>query len=74
MYNPIYFGKFHLQHGYVGALLKSILYLGVLGKERYYYWMLLLWTIFNKPRLLPLAVTYAIYGFHFRKIAEEINE
>lgn len=27
----------------------------------------------KKPKLFPLAVTYSIYGFHFRKIAEEIN-
>jgi len=24
-----------------------------------------------KPRLFPLAITYAIYGFHFRKVAEK---
>ena len=73
IYDPLYFGKFHYQYGYLGAFFKSILYLGILGKERYYYWKLILWTILKKPRLFPLAITYAIYGFHFRKIAEEIN-
>lgn len=74
VYNPLYSGKFHYKHGYMAAFLKSILYLGILGKERYYYWMLLSWTAFNKPKLFPLAITYAVYGFHFRKITEEISE
>lgn len=74
VYNPSYSGKFHYQHGYIGALFKSIIYLGIIENERYYYWELLTWTIFNKPKLLPLAITYAVYGFHFRKITEDINE
>jgi hypothetical protein len=24
--------------------------------------------LFNRPQLLPLALTYSIYGFHFRKV------
>lgn len=50
------------------AFLKSIIYLGILKKNRRYYWKLVLWCVFNKPRLLPMAVTYSIYGYHFRKI------
>jgi hypothetical protein len=45
--------------------------LGIIGKERFHYWRLLLWTAFRRPRLLPQAVTLAIYGFHFRKIVEK---
>ncbi len=52
------------------AFFKSILVLGVIGKERFHYWGLVFWTMFRRPRLFPLAVTYAIYGFHFRKIYE----
>ncbi len=66
-------GKFNLQPGYVGALFKSIILLGVIGKERYYFWKLFFWSLFRKPRLFPLAITYAIYGFHFRKVAEKIS-
>jgi len=25
-------------------------------------------------RLFPLAITYAVYGFHFRKVAEKLEE
>jgi radical SAM superfamily enzyme YgiQ (UPF0313 family) len=52
------------------AFFRSILRLGIIGKERVHYWKLLLWTIFRRPRLLPLAVTLAIYGYHFRQVCE----
>ena len=44
--------------------------LGVLGKERYQYWRLMIWTLLRRPRMLPLAVTLAIYGYHYRRICE----
>jgi hypothetical protein len=52
------------------AFFRSILRLGILGKERFQYWKLLLWTLFRRPRLLPEAITLAIYGYHFRKVCE----
>jgi len=52
----------------VTAFIKSIFKLGILGKERRYYWKLVLSTLFNKPSLVPAAVTFAICGYHFRKI------
>jgi radical SAM superfamily enzyme YgiQ (UPF0313 family) len=52
------------------AFFRSIVRLGVLGKERFYYWKLLLWTLFHRPKLFPEAVTFAIYGYHFRKVCE----
>ncbi len=73
-YRPLHLGKFHLQPGYVGALFKSMLFLGVIGKERLYFWKLFFWTLIRKPRLFPLAITYAVYGFHFRKVAEKLEE
>jgi radical SAM superfamily enzyme YgiQ (UPF0313 family) len=52
------------------AFFRSSIRLGVLGKERFHYWHLMTWTLVRKPRLLPLAITLAIYGYHFRKICE----
>jgi len=63
---------FRFRFSYLGALFKSIFYLGIIGKERVYYWKLVLWSLFRRPRSFPLAVTFTIYGFHFRKIFEEI--
>jgi len=56
---------------YLLAFARSIIHLGILGKERFNYWKLLLWTFFHKPRLFPLAIQLAIYGHHFRKICEQ---
>jgi hypothetical protein len=52
------------------ALLRSIIRLGILGKERFHYWKLFFWTLFKRPRAMPLAVTLAIYGYHFRRVCE----
>ena len=73
-YRPQHLRKFVLQPGYIGALFKSIVLLGLIGKERRYFWRLFFWTLARKPRLFPLAITYAVYGFHFRKVAEKITE
>jgi hypothetical protein len=56
----------------IGALLKTVYYIGIRGKERLYYWRLLLWTLFRRPRLLPEAVTMTIYGHHFRRVCEQL--
>ncbi|MGD8343408.1 MAG: DUF4070 domain-containing protein, partial [Desulfobacterales bacterium] len=52
------------------AFLRSCIRLGIFGKERFQYWKLLLWTLRKRPQLLPLAITFAIYGHHFRKVCE----
>ncbi|MHC4537418.1 MAG: B12-binding domain-containing radical SAM protein [Planctomycetota bacterium] len=52
------------------AFFRSSFRLGFWGKERFHYWHLLFWTLLRKPRLVPLAVTLAIYGHHYRKICE----
>ncbi len=52
----------------IKALVKSILILGIFKKGRRYYWKLLLWTLFNRPKVFSMAVTYSIYGYHFRKV------
>ena len=50
------------------ALLRSVLYIGILDRSRMQYWKLLTWSLFRKPAIFPLAVTYSIYGYHFRKV------
>lgn len=59
-----------LQFSHVLALFRSFYRLGIVGKERVEYWRLLLWTQFQRPRLLPDAIILAIYGHHFRRICE----
>jgi radical SAM superfamily enzyme YgiQ (UPF0313 family) len=53
------------------ALWRSIYHLGIRGVERVQYWQLFFWTLFRRPSLLPVAITLAIYGFHFRQVAAQ---
>ncbi len=53
------------------AFFRSTYLLGIIGKERFQYWKLLIWTRFRRPKLMPLAITLAIYGHHFRKVYEQ---
>jgi len=62
--------RFHLELQYILAFGRSIYQLGIRGVERVYYWKLFFWTLFRRPRLFPLAITLAIYGFHFRQVVE----
>jgi radical SAM superfamily enzyme YgiQ (UPF0313 family) len=49
------------------AFGRSSVRLGLLGRERFHYWGLLFWTLFRRPSRFGMAVTFAIYGHHFRK-------
>jgi len=49
------------------AFTQACIRLGVIGRERFQYWRLLLWTLFHRPALLNMAVTLSIYGYHFRR-------
>jgi radical SAM superfamily enzyme YgiQ (UPF0313 family) len=52
------------------AIVRSCIRLGILGKERFQYWKIMFWTLFRRPQMLPVTITIAIYGYHFRKICE----
>lgn len=50
------------------AFFKSMFVIGFLDKGRGQYWKLLIWAIFNRPSSIADAVTFTVYGYHFRKI------
>lgn len=58
----------YLDVQYILALGRSIYELGIRSEERGHYWKLFFWTLFRRPRLFPLAITLAIYGFHFQQV------
>lgn len=68
--------KGKMKRGYswrnIRALLRSMVVIGVVGKERLHYWKLFFWTMFKRPRMFPMAITYAIFGFHFRKVFDKM--
>jgi len=61
--------RLQMEPQYIMALWRSIYELGIRGAERVQYWRLFFWTLFRHPRLFPVAITLAIYGFHFRQVA-----
>ena len=71
-YDPPSFSVEPLSFNRLMALVKSIIYMGILKKESIYFWKIISWSIFNKPKTFPLAVTYSIYGYHFRRVFRDI--
>lgn len=62
--------RVQLEPQYILALWRSIYQLGIRGPERVQYWRLFFWTLVRRPRLFPVAITLAIYGHHFRQVAD----
>lgn len=52
------------------AFFRSAFRLGLIGQERWQYWKLLVWALCRSPKLLPMAITLAIYGYHFRTVSK----
>ncbi len=68
------FPKSKISASEIGAFFKSIFLLGIFGKERKEYWKILTWSLFKKPKVFSKAVSFAIYGYHFRKVAEKLSK
>jgi radical SAM superfamily enzyme YgiQ (UPF0313 family) len=66
-----HFGYIRFHFTYIRAFLKSIWFLGIKDKSRFYYWKLFFWSLLSRPRFFPIAITYAIYGLHFRKVFKD---
>ena len=52
----------------IRALLRSAVVIGVFSRSRIHYWNLFFWSLFYRPRVFPMAITYSIYGYHFRRV------
>jgi radical SAM superfamily enzyme YgiQ (UPF0313 family) len=55
-----------LRGWHILAFFRSLYYLSVVGKERFHYPGLLIWTVFRNPRAFPTAIVLAISGYHLR--------
>lgn len=60
----------NLQYYHVRAFFRSIWVLGFKEKGRRYYWRLLISSLLKRPRVFPISVSLAIYGYHFRKVVK----
>ena len=50
------------------ALSRTVWKIGILGKGKFHFWKLFFWTILRKPNLISEAITYSIYGYHYRTV------
>ena len=73
-YSPQIQTGLRLKFEHLAAFVKSVFILGIKEKGRSYYWRLITWTLFRRPRLFPLSIELAIYGFHFRKSFDSLSE
>ena len=63
--------RVQLRFSYILALARSLFRFGILSRARFSYWKLLLWTQFNRPRLMSNAISLTICGYHYRKICKQ---
>ncbi len=75
-YNPKRPRRQRIGFGEIRSLLKSVWYLGISGKSdsKRYYWKIMTRAFFKHRRAFPEAVTLAIYGIHFQKVAEAASK
>ncbi len=52
---------------YLRGLLMSVYGLGIKPGVRRHFWKLMIWTAVRRPRLVPHAISMAIYGAHFTR-------
>ncbi len=71
-YKPRYKVRRRISSGEIRALFKAIWRCGIRGKEKFQFWGTILWGIFRHPLKLDIIIRMAVYGLHFRKVAETI--
>ena len=50
------------------AFVKSIIIIGILNNGRREYWKFIMWTLLKHPGSFVDAMTFAVYGYHFRTV------
>ncbi len=60
--------KSRLTFQHIEAFVKSVFLIGIFNPGQKYYWKLLLWSLLRRPGVFPLAITYSIFGYHYRKV------
>jgi radical SAM superfamily enzyme YgiQ (UPF0313 family) len=67
-YKQLHARQKRIEFTYLTAFIKSIIIIGILNKGRGEYWKFLIWTLFRRPGLFANAMTFVVYGYHFRTI------
>lgn len=56
----------------IKAFIRLLWKIGVREKGKKYFWKMFFYSILKYPKKFSTAMTFAVYGFHFRRIAERI--
>jgi radical SAM superfamily enzyme YgiQ (UPF0313 family) len=67
-YNGKHTGKRKISFTHLLAFIKTVYVIGIKSKGRLEYWKLLIWTLFRKPKAFMDAITFTVYGYHFRVV------
>lgn len=58
----------NIEFSYLMGFLKSIFIMGIANRGRREYWKLFIWTLLRRPGSFIDAITFAVFGYHFRII------
>ncbi|HAQ19057.1 MAG TPA: B12-binding domain-containing radical SAM protein [Prolixibacteraceae bacterium] len=67
-YKKLHAGRQTRDFPFLLGFIKSVIIIGIVSKGRSEYWKLLIWTLFRRPALITDALTFSVYGYHFRTI------
>jgi len=65
--------KVRLRLNEIRVLFKSLWHIGILSKDRRYYWRLIFWAL-RRRHYLRMSVIFSIQGYHFRKIFKGLQK
>lgn len=71
-YKPPYWNKNKIKLKEVRAFMMLLWLLGTLERGKKYFWKLFAFSLFKHPNKFPLAMTMAVYGYHYRRVAAKI--
>lgn len=71
-FQPVVKSKNKMNFSKFIAFIKSIFIIGIFDSNRKYYWQLFFWSLLHRRDLFPMAITYSIYGYHYKKSYENI--
>jgi hypothetical protein len=52
--------------------IKLVWKLGFVDRSKFYFWKLFVYSLFKYPQKFVLAMTFAVYGFHYKKVVRGI--
>jgi len=67
-YKRISNGRTKIDFLIIAGLIKSVFVIGIVNKGRREYWKLIIWTLIHRPGSIVEALTYTVYGYHFRTV------